>query len=116
VYADVLFVKRKNLLLGYFVQKRRFLPLSCFGKFHCSHYSDYSAAITLFLVLTAGSAIAFGVFRLFQQQADYTIFTYPLIHVMTVSFALLAVCIITPESVYRSIHKSTIVERLREAE
>ncbi len=74
------------------------------------------AVITLFFVFTAGSAITFGIFKLFQQQVTYAIFTYPFIPVLTVSLVVLAVCIITPENAYRTIHKSTIVERLREAE
>lgn len=74
------------------------------------------AVLTLFFVFTAGSAITFGIFKLFQQQTTYAIFTYPFIPVLMVSLAVLAICIITPESAYRSIYKSTIVERLREAE
>lgn len=74
------------------------------------------AVITLFFVFTVGSAITFGIFKLFQQQVTYAIFTYPVIPVLIASLAILAICIITPENVYRTIHKSTIVERLREAE
>lgn len=74
------------------------------------------AVITLFLVFTAGSAITFGVFKLFQQQVTFAIFTYPFIPVLIASLTILAICIITPENSYRVIYKSTIVERLREAE
>ncbi|HHW01070.1 MAG TPA: ABC transporter permease [Clostridiaceae bacterium] len=74
------------------------------------------AVITLFFVFTAGNAITFGIFKLFQQQAAYAIFTYPFIPVLMASLAVLAICIITPEIAYRSIYKSTIVERLMEAE
>lgn len=74
------------------------------------------AVITLLLVLTAGSAITFGIFKLFQQQATYASFTYPFIPVMLAGFAILTICIATPESVYRTIRKATIVERLRESE
>lgn len=51
------------------------------------------AAITLFLVSTLGSAVTFGVFRLFQQQADYAVFTYPFIPVLVTSLVILAVCV-----------------------
>lgn len=74
------------------------------------------AMITLGLVFTAGSTITFGIFKLFQQQATYAIFTYPFRPVLIASLAVLAICIITPENAYRSIYNSTIVERLREAE
>lgn len=74
------------------------------------------AVITLFLVFTAGNAITYGIFRLFQQEATYAIYTYPFVPVLAASLALLAICIVTPEMIYRSICKSTIVERLREAE
>jgi len=74
------------------------------------------AVITLFFVFTAGSAVSFGIFKLFQQQATYATFTYPFIPVLLASLAVLAICIITPEIAYRSIYKSTIVERLRDAE
>jgi putative ABC transport system permease protein len=74
------------------------------------------AAITLVLVFTAGNAITFGIFKLFQQEATYAIFTYPFVPVLAASLALPAICTITPEMVYRSICSSTIVERLREAE
>ncbi len=74
------------------------------------------AVITLFFIFTAGSAITFGIFKLFQQQVAYAIFTYPFIPVLIASLTILAICIITPENAYRTIHKSTIVERLRESE
>ncbi len=74
------------------------------------------AVIILFLVFTAGNAITFEVFQLFQKQVAYATFTYPFIPVLIASLAILAICIITPEHSYRVIHKSTIVERLREAE
>lgn len=75
------------------------------------------ALITLLLVFTIGSAITLGIFTLFQQQATYAIYTYPLLPVIMVSLAIIAICVITPEITYHSIYKkSTIVERLRETE
>ena len=74
------------------------------------------AVITLLLVFTIGSIITFGVFALFQQQTTYAVFTYPLSPVLIASLVIIAICIITPEMAYRSIYKSTIVERLRESE
>lgn len=74
------------------------------------------AIITLLLVSTLGNLATYGLFKLFQQQATYAIFTYPIIPVIVTVFAILAVCIITPETAYRTIGKTTIIERLREAE
>lgn len=74
------------------------------------------AVITLLLVFTIGSAITLGIFTLFRQQAAYAVYTYPFIPVIIVSLAIIAICVITPETAYRSIYRATIVERLREAE
>jgi hypothetical protein len=41
---------------------------------------------------------------------------YPFVPMAIVILAVLAVCFITPQMLYRSIGKATIVERLREAE
>lgn len=104
------------------VRKKELATLECVGmsrkqvrRMLVSEGLGY-AAITLFFVFTAGNAITFGIFKLFQQQANYAIFIYPFIPVLIASLLILAICIITPEMAYRSIHKSTIVERLREAE
>ncbi len=108
--------------VGIMVRKQELATLECVGmsrkqvrRMLVGEGLGY-ALITLFFVFTAGSAITFGVFKLFQQQAAYAIFTYPFIPVLIASLAVLAICIITPENAYRSIYKSTIVERLREAE
>lgn len=74
------------------------------------------AVITLFLVFTAGNTINLGIFKLFKLQAAYAIFTYPVVPVLTIGLMVLAICIITPENACRTIFKSTIAERLREAE
>ncbi len=108
--------------VGIVVRKQELATLECVGmsrkqvrRMLVSEGLGY-AVITLFFVFTAGNAITFGIFKLFQQQATYAIFTYPFIPVLMASLAVLAICIITPENAYCSIYKSTIVERLREAE
>ena len=73
------------------------------------------AVITLTFVLTLGNAATYGIFKLFQQQASFITFTYPFIPVVVVVMVVLAVCFVTPQMLYRSINKSTIVERLRES-
>lgn len=74
------------------------------------------AMITLFLVLSVGNTVTYGIFKLFQQQASYAIFTYPFIPMAITVIVIFAICFVTPEILYRSISKATIVERLREAE
>lgn len=74
------------------------------------------AMITLILALTVGNAVTYGIFKLFQQQVSFATFSYPFIPVAIVVMVVLAVCVITPQILYRSISKATIVERLREAE
>ncbi len=45
------------------------------------------AGITTLLVGTLGSAITYGIFKLFQQQADYAVFTFPFIQMLIAAAA-----------------------------
>lgn len=74
------------------------------------------AVITILLVLSIGNMVTYGIFKLFQQQTSYAVFTYPYIPVIITIMVILTICFFTPDTLYRSINKSTIVERLREAE
>lgn len=74
------------------------------------------AGITLILVLSIGNLIAYSIFKLFQQQVSFAVFTYPLIPAAIIALVILAVCLITPERMYCTLNKETIVNRLREAE
>jgi len=74
------------------------------------------AVISLLLAAVFGNAITYGIFMLFRQQADYAVFIYPLVPVIITALAVLAVCVITPEMVYRSAIKAPVAERLREAD
>ena len=74
------------------------------------------AVITLLLVFSIGNPLTYGVFTLLHQQVTYAVFTYPFIPAISISLVITAICIITPELEYRSLCKSTIIERLREAE
>lgn len=76
----------------------------------------YYAIITLILVLSAGNLIAYGIFKLFQQQVSFAVFTYPLIPASSIILVILIICFITPERMYRSLSRETITERLRETE
>ncbi|MDK2952575.1 MAG: putative transport system permease protein [Kosmotogales bacterium] len=74
------------------------------------------ACITTFLVGTLGSMMTYFMFEMFQQQADYAIFTFPLIQMLILIIVVFAVCIFTPGKVYGSSNRTSIVERLRESE
>lgn len=74
------------------------------------------AVITLILILSIGNLIAYGIFKLFQQQVSFAVFTYPFIPAAIIAFVILAVCFITPERMYCSLNRETIVDRLRGAE
>jgi len=74
------------------------------------------AVITIVCALTVGNIMTYGLFLLFKRVADYAKFTYPLIPCMAVFSIIIAICLITSEIAYESISKSTLVERLREAE
>lgn len=72
--------------------------------------------ITVLSVGTLGSALTYGIFTLFQQQADYAVFTFPTIQMLIAVTVVLIVCIVTPWLAYRSLHHDSLVERLRETE
>ena len=76
----------------------------------------YYAIITLILVLSAGNLIAYGIFKLFQQQVSFAVFTYPFIPAAIIILVIMTICFITPERMYRSLSRETITERLRETE
>lgn len=74
------------------------------------------AVITLALTGSFGSLIAYGVFKLFQQQAGFAVFTYPFVPAVLLTLVILAVCVVTPDRMYASLQKETLADRLREEE
>lgn len=74
------------------------------------------AGITTLLVGTLGSTITYGIFKLFQQQAYYAIFTFPFIQMLIAAAVVFIVCVAAPEIAYRSSSRASIVERLHEVE
>jgi len=72
--------------------------------------------LTVVSVGTLGSALTYWIFTLFQQQADYAVFTFPTGQMLVAVVIVLAVCVITPWLAYRSFSQDSIVERLRETE
>jgi len=73
------------------------------------------AVISMAFVLSVGNALTYGIFKLLQQLASFITFTYPFVPVIITIMVVLAVCFVTPQILFRSINKSTIVDRLREA-
>ena len=76
----------------------------------------YYAVIIFILVLSAGNLIAYGIFKLFQKQVSFAVFTYPFIPATIIALVILLICLITPERIYCTLSRKTITERLRETE
>jgi ABC-type antimicrobial peptide transport system, permease component len=74
------------------------------------------AIITILCGATVGNAIVYGMFCLFRSVANYAQFVYPIIPIVILCAAILLICLVTPEIVYRGVSKMTLVERLRETE
>ena len=74
------------------------------------------AVITILCDATLGNVIVYGLFCLFKSVADYAVFVYPIFPIVIVCAAILLICLVTPELVYRGVSKMTLVERLREME
>jgi len=72
------------------------------------------AVISSLLVCIFGNAITYGLFKMFQQQADYAIYRFPLLQLAVMILVVVIVCITIPLAAYNSISKNTIVERLRD--
>jgi putative ABC transport system permease protein len=74
------------------------------------------AGATMLLTATLGMAITYGLFELFRQQADYAVFSVPFMQIIIAAALVFTVCTIVPVLAYRSSSRTSIVERLREAE
>jgi len=72
--------------------------------------------ITVLLSATVGSLIAYALMWFVNRLDSAFNFNFPLVPVLAIYAAILAICLIVPELVYRSMSKATLVERLREAE
>lgn len=76
----------------------------------------FYAAITLIFVLTLGNAVTYTIFKLFQHQVSFAVFTYPGIPMCTVALIIIIICFVTPERTYHSIAEKEISEQLKESE
>lgn len=74
----------------------------------------YYGLITIVLILTAGNAIIYKIADLTQKVIEYAVFHYPVVLMFIIMAVIMAICMVTPIIVYRTISKESIIERLRE--
>lgn len=73
----------------------------------------YYGIITLVLILTLGNAIVYAVAKLAEMIADYAVFNYPWKLMLIIAAVIMAICMIVPAAVYRTLSKESVTERLR---
>ena len=114
-----------NLIsVGLLTRKREFAALESVGmtKKQMRLMLRWEGAIywilTITASITAGTGIIYGLFRLIRDNDPMLLpkFIYPIAPLSVVFALIVLICTITPEICYRSIAKSTLVERLRGAE
>jgi putative ABC transport system permease protein len=78
----------------------------------------FYSTLSILTSVTIGTGISYGLFALIHNQdpIQYPNFVYPLLPIGIMFGIIVFVCLVTPELAYRSINKSSLVERLREAE
>ena len=54
------------------------------------------AIVVILCAIIFGNLVAYGLFSLFRNMAEYARFTYPLIPVLIMYAVIIAVCLITP--------------------
>ncbi|MCL2160171.1 MAG: FtsX-like permease family protein, partial [Oscillospiraceae bacterium] len=114
-----------NLIsVGLLARKREFAALESVGmsKKQMRLMLRWEGAIywilTIAASVSAGSAIAYGLFGLVHNQDPslFPLFVYPIVPVAAVFALIVLICTLTPEICYRGIGKNSLVERLREVE
>jgi len=107
--------------VGLLVREREFAALESVGmaKTQMRKMLRWEGAIywitTIALSLILGNGIAFGIFTLADNAGHFAGFTYPLIPIAIAYALIIVICSVTPEIAYRSMSKTSLVERLREA-
>ena len=112
------------ITVGLLVRKREFAALESVGmsKTQMRAMLRWEGAVywmlTIAASLTAGTAIAIGIFRLISSAdpAQFPQFNYPVTATAVAYVLIIAICSVVPEAAYKSMSKLTLVERLREGE
>ncbi len=74
------------------------------------------AVITYILVLTLGTSISYGLFRVFSMEATYAVFTFPIIPLLISFMLIFGICLVLPMITYKAVSKQSVTERLRSIE
>ncbi|MFX3632381.1 MAG: ABC transporter permease [Candidatus Pristimantibacillus sp.] len=74
------------------------------------------AIIASALVVSFGSLITYGLFTLFQIQANYAVFTYPVLPMSLALVFIFVICMVVPVLSYKSASQQSVTERLRSTE
>ncbi|GBF75913.1 hypothetical protein PA598K_04347 [Paenibacillus sp. 598K] len=72
------------------------------------------AVISTVLIASLGTLISYGAFYVFSQEADYAIYTLPILPMLIALVLVFASCLSVPIIAYNRSKKLSIVERLRE--
>jgi putative ABC transport system permease protein len=71
------------------------------------------AMLTTLLVTTLGSALTYGLFRIFKTQATYAVFSYPVQQMLFLLLMIFAICLVVPLMASRQVVGENVVESLR---
>lgn len=73
---------------------------------------SYYTAMISFMLLTAGSGILWGVYKLIKGRMPYMKFSYPYTETIVIIMVLILICVSLPLFVYRKLVTESVVERL----
>lgn len=76
----------------------------------------YYGGITTLLISTLGVGIIYMIAELTKKIADYAVFVFPTVPLLSMITLIFVVCLITPSLVYKFSSKRSVTERLREIE
>ena len=76
----------------------------------------YYGIITIGLICTVGNAVCLWVAKLAKKIADYAVFHYPWVLILSISLVIILICFIVPAAVYHILSKESITQRLRDGE
>lgn len=76
----------------------------------------YYGGITTLLISTLGVGIIYVISELTKKIADYAVFVFPTVPLLSMITLIFVVCLITPSLVYKFSSKRSVTERLREIE